>query len=174
MSARVRVTTVLRGFGAGVEQETIPLMVLAVERGALMFEAEIKRVLTGQRTGRWYKVPGTLRSSLKTRKTRRGRGRMYRASAPGEPPAVRFGQLRNAIVHEPAKLYAAAGALIVSALVGVRKGYPRAIAEKLEVGGRNSNDTRFYARPYIRPARDRVEPKIEVLWNRLLGRGGGR
>ena len=37
-------------------------------------------VLTGGRSGRMYKVPGT--------------GAMYQASAPGEPPAVRTGAFR--------------------------------------------------------------------------------
>lgn len=41
----------------------------------------LTEVLVGQRSGRWYKVPGT--------------GRMYQASRPGEPPASRSGDLRR-------------------------------------------------------------------------------
>lgn len=41
----------------------------------------LTEVLVGQRSGRWYPVPGTRR--------------MYQASRPGEPPASRTGDLRR-------------------------------------------------------------------------------
>lgn len=41
----------------------------------------LTEVLVGQRSGRWYPVPGTRR--------------MYQASRPGEPPASRTGDLRK-------------------------------------------------------------------------------
>jgi phage gpG-like protein len=44
---------------------------------------ETKKTLTGQRTGRIYRVAGTKQK--------------YTASHPGEPPAVRTGRLRNGI-----------------------------------------------------------------------------
>lgn len=44
---------------------------------------EVLETLSGERTGRTYRVPGT--------------NRTYTASAPGEPPAVMLGQLRNSI-----------------------------------------------------------------------------
>ena len=44
---------------------------------------ETIKTLSGNRTGRTYKVPGTQVT--------------YTASAPGEPPAVQTGQLRNSI-----------------------------------------------------------------------------
>ena len=44
------------------------------------------QVLAGTRSGRQYKRPGTIR---------RVAGNYYRASAPGEPPAVRTGTLRQ-------------------------------------------------------------------------------
>jgi len=44
---------------------------------------EVLETLSGNRTGRTYKVPGTQVT--------------YTASAPGEPPAVQTGQLRNSV-----------------------------------------------------------------------------
>lgn len=44
---------------------------------------EVLHTLSGQRTGREYRVPGTSVS--------------YTASAPGEPPAVQTGQLRQSV-----------------------------------------------------------------------------
>lgn len=44
---------------------------------------EVLETLSGRRTGRTYKVPGT--------------NVTYTASAPGEPPAVATGQLRNSV-----------------------------------------------------------------------------
>ena len=63
----------------------------------------ILNVLTGGRSGRVYPVPGTGRVQQVEVMTRRGRMKvrkrvgatMYTASAPGEPPASLFGQLRQ-------------------------------------------------------------------------------
>ncbi len=52
--------------------------------GAIYLKGKIKKKLTGNRSGRVYRVPGT--------KT------LYTASAPGEPPASRLGTLRNSII----------------------------------------------------------------------------
>lgn len=43
----------------------------------------LTQVLVGERTGKWYYVPGTRR--------------LYRASSPGEPPATRTGDLRRSV-----------------------------------------------------------------------------
>jgi len=48
---------------------------------ALLIEAEVKEILTGQRTGRWYTIPSTKKE--------------WQASAPFEAPAVRLGDLRR-------------------------------------------------------------------------------
>lgn len=48
---------------------------------ALLVEGEVKEILTGQRTGRWYTVPATKKE--------------WQASAPFEAPAVRLGELRR-------------------------------------------------------------------------------
>jgi phage gpG-like protein len=57
-----------------------------VLKGALYYEGRIKELLTGERSGREYQVPGHP-------------GIMYRASAPGEPPASPLGDLRKSITH---------------------------------------------------------------------------
>lgn len=63
----------------------------AKQRGyqaANVLTTEVKKVLSGQRSGRTYKVKATGGKSKKS-------GVMYTASAPGEPPAVRLGTLRQ-------------------------------------------------------------------------------
>lgn len=177
-SVDVRIRTVVTGFVDGVEQELAPLMVVAVEQGALMLQNRIRVILTGARHGRWYRVPGTLRTSIRTRRTTRGGGRWHRASAPGEPPAVLFGRLRNSITHTPAEARHVARngrrVLVARSEVGVAAHYPEWLAKKLEFGGRNSDGSRFYARPYLRPAVDVEAPRIERLWERIMARAKGK
>jgi len=54
-----------------------------IRLSAVFLKGAIKQKLAGNRSGRVYYVPGTKK--------------LYTASAPGEPPAVRLGDLRNAI-----------------------------------------------------------------------------
>ncbi len=56
-----------------------------VEKAAIHLSNQTKITLSGQRTGKRYKVPGTRAT--------------YQASMPGEPPAVRTGTLRNSIKY---------------------------------------------------------------------------
>ena len=63
----------------------------AMKRGyqaANVLTNEVKRILSGQRSGRIYKVKKTGGKSKKS-------GVVYTASAPGEPPALRFGTLQK-------------------------------------------------------------------------------
>lgn len=48
---------------------------------ALLVEGEVKELLSGQKSGRWYTIPST--------------NREWQASAPYESPAVRLGELRR-------------------------------------------------------------------------------
>ena len=48
---------------------------------AILIQGEVQELLTGQRAGRTYTVPGTKRT--------------WQASRPFEPPAVRLGELRR-------------------------------------------------------------------------------
>lgn len=58
--------------------EEIESRMLAV---AILIEGEVKELLTGQKSGRWYTIPAT--------------NREWQASAPFESPAVRLGELRR-------------------------------------------------------------------------------
>ena len=58
----------------------------ALLKSAIQVNNEVRRTLTGQRTGKLYKVAGTKRT--------------YRASSPAEPPAVRLGHLRNSYQYK--------------------------------------------------------------------------
>jgi HK97 gp10 family phage protein len=53
----------------------------AMLKSAITINNEVKRVLTGTRSGRTYKIPATKRT--------------YVASAPNEAPAIRLGDLRQ-------------------------------------------------------------------------------
>ncbi len=56
-----------------------------LSEASIFLRDAIKETLTGNRSGRVYRVPGTKKD--------------YTASAPGEAPASRTGTLRNAISH---------------------------------------------------------------------------
>ena len=124
-----------------------------VQAGAY-FAGEIKLTLTGQRSGRIYRVPGT-------------RNRTYTASAPGEPPAVLFGNLRNSIGASPPVW----DGFTVSLEVGVGLGQPprggvdpgNSYARILEFGGVTRTGTRILPRPYLEPTAIRAEPEIERI-----------
>ncbi len=60
-----------------------------IRQSAVFLKGKIKEKLSGDRSGRAYYVSGTRK--------------LYTASAPGEPPAVRLGDLRNAISHKTNK-----------------------------------------------------------------------
>ena len=68
-----------------------------LREASIFLKGAIKETLTGNRSGRVYRVPGTKKN--------------YTASAPGEAPASRTGTLRNAISHavNKAKLTAVVG-----------------------------------------------------------------
>src|SRR5690554_2285919 len=58
----------------------------SVKQAAMHMQNEVKKTLTGARSGRSYRVSK--------------KGAVHIASAPGEPPAVLFGNLRNSVGHE--------------------------------------------------------------------------
>lgn len=95
---------------------------------------EILETLSGDRTGRVYRVPGTKRT--------------YVASAPGEPPAVMLGHLRQEILTEIQET----DTEIVAAI-----GSPLPYSLRLELG-----DSRMAPRPWLRPSLQRAVPKIQA------------
>jgi len=95
--------------------------------------------LSGSRTGRIYKVPGTQRE--------------YTASAPGEPPAVQFGDLRKSVKGGIEK----EGKNVVG-FVGSE--LPK--GPMLEFGTRN-----MAPRPWLRPSFEKSADKIKEIFTRL-------
>lgn len=105
----------------------------AVERAALVAESEMKRSMTGPKSGREYN-----RGRTRNR-------RPHRASAPGEPPAVDSGTLLNSISTLP-------GGTEFEAVVTVGAEY----GAYLEFGTR-----RMDPRPYVRPALEKARRALE-------------
>ncbi len=113
--------------------------------------------LSGQRSGRVYKVPGTKQT--------------YTASAPGEPPAQRTGELRQSI-----KIVIEADSSVIAykdkdteqkpatgtqselvGLVGTEKSY----GPMLEFGTH-----RMAARPWLRKSFEKAKQKVNAIFNR--------
>ena len=114
--------------------------------------AELK-VLSGQRSGRRYNVPGTGRVKYyKRTHTATITYRKYTASAPGEPPAVRLGVFRTSWqmrVEDQAD-----GVLLRLETAESQKKYQ----EYLENG-----TARMAPRPYVQRIQDMAEPQIRRL-----------
>lgn len=89
-------------------------------------------VLVGERTGNWYKVPKT--------------NRMYRASAPGEAPARRTGDLARS--YKKGKLEVEAGR--VQGKVGTALDYPAFLEGPMN-------------RPHLEPAVELAKPEISQI-----------
>lgn len=99
---------------------------------------EVLQTLTGNRSGRIYKVPGTQRD--------------YTASAPGEPPASRTGELRQSVTTE----VEGSGRGVIGH-VGTSKKY----GAQLEFGTRN-----MAPRPWLRPTFEKMTGKIKDIFMR--------
>jgi len=96
------------------------------------------KTLTGPRSGRTYTVPGT--------------SRKYTASAPGEPPAQRLGELRQSV----STLVIGRGDNLVGA-VGTDKKYGPMLEYSTE---------KMAARPWLRPSFERAEAAIKAIFSR--------
>lgn len=114
-----------------------------VLKAALHYESSIKAKLSGDRHGRIYVIGK--------------RGRLHQASAPGEPPAVLFGKLRQSITHSRPEWEGDT----VSVEVGTKIVY----AAILEWGGVAGGGSRILPRPYFAPTfleqQDRMEAILE-------------
>lgn len=98
----------------------------------------LMEVLVGERNGRWYRVPKTKRR--------------YRASAPGEAPASRTGDLRRSYrVGQVQSLPGVPGAI-------VKVGSPLAYAAHLESGTQN-----MASRQHLGPAVELAKPDMEAI-----------
>jgi hypothetical protein len=128
----IKFTSNLERVTAEIERELIRRAFDA----ANLVRNEWLEVLSGNRSGRVYRVPGTRRT--------------YTASAPGEPPAVQFGDLRRSIHARPAKLE---GGVIVAEV-----GSSLEKALWLEMGTR-----KIKPRPHGSVAWNRAEPRVREL-----------
>lgn len=108
-----------------------------VEAAAQTLVNEVRKtLLRGTRSGRLYRVPGGVRQT-------------YRASAPGEPPAPRTGELANSYDHAPMNRYT------------------RLVGTPLERGRHLENGTsRMQPRPHFRSTLQRHMERLQ----RILGR----
>jgi len=121
------------------------------------------QVLKGQRHGRVYKVPGTHGEKI-SQQTRallgdyghklKG-GVLYRASAPGEPPAFRTGNLRLHWEGDVKTRPGSRGCVEITAVLESQEKY----AADLEYG------IGMAPRPFVGPIMKKAEPEIK----RILG-----
>lgn len=121
-------------------------------------------VLKGQRSGRVYKKPGTY-GKTPSKATRaligdyghklRG-GQLYRASAPGEPPAKRFGDLRMHWNGQVKTESAAGGGVIVIAELESQEPY----AADLEKGRKG-----MAPRPFVERIKEKAAPEIKKIYS---------
>lgn len=139
-------------------RETNVVATRALKGALVAFEAIVKKRLSGQRSGVTRRVSRT--------------GRMHTASAPGESPAVLFGNLRNSIGHSGPTLDGG----VVFGEVGVGLGTPprggvdpgTSYARRLELGGTDSRGVRILPRPYIAPAAIEAEPVMDRIVREAL------
>lgn len=126
-------------------------------------------VLSGQRHGRRYRVPGTYSKRRRRDKTtgRLRSGVYYTASAPGEPPAVRTGAFRVGWKQRAYTEDLGGGECNVR---GVIESDQRAgkylLGELLEEGTR-----RMAPRPYKQRVIDRALPKVIRIYKEPYFRG---
>lgn len=109
-------------------------------RGANLLRNAAMEVLAGQRAGRRYKLPH--------------KRRMYQASAPGEPPAVRTGNLRRNWRQEVLAENNSAGTKVTCRITS-----DMPYAKLLE----NGTD-RMAARPYAEKIKNKSTPEIKALF----------
>lgn len=147
-------------------EEMWPSAVRTMKEVLLFFEGVVKKKLTGTRSGRTYRVP----------LTRGGpRARTHVASAPGEPPAVLFGALRNSIGHtgpEKVSQFELEGEVGSGLGQSSTDGSPdpsKSYARRLELGGADSRGRYIAPRPYMTPSAEEAEPKIDRIIRKRLG-----
>lgn len=122
---------------------------VAIDRAGLHLESAVKRTLGpdgGPRTGIAYRVSQS--------------GPLHIASAPGEPPAVLWGKLRQSITHSPPQWEG----WVVWTEVGTNVVYAR----RLEWGGIDSRGIRILPRPYFAPTILREEEAVDRILDKAV------
>lgn len=116
----------------------------AIFRALLYFEGRVKKKLVGERSGRIYIYEG----------------REHQASAPGEPPAYRSGDLRKSITNSGVQWDGD------NAFGEVGSDMP--YARILEYGGIAGNGARILPRPYISATWLEEEEKIQGFLDKAV------
>ena len=114
------------------------------------------RVLKGQRSGRKYRKPYTGSKTSEERKKSGYKPPMYVASAPGEAPARRTGNLRMHWNGQVKTGRAAKGRIQVTAELESQEKY----AEMLENG-----TSKMAARPFVEKIKEEAVPEIEKIYS---------
>ncbi len=167
VNASGKTAHVERAVRAKVSEITADVSRKAISRGVravnAMRNAELE-VLKGKRSGRVYKKPGTYGRANKTTRELRGEyghklrgGQLYRASAPGEPPARRTGNLRlhwNGSV----KTRKVSGGIEVTAELESGEKY----AGILENG---TEDGKLKPRPFVEKIKEKALPEIQRIYS---------
>lgn len=118
--------------------------------------AELK-VLSGQRSGKRYHVPGTGRVKYYKRTHKATiMYKTYAASAPGEPPAVRTGALRTS--WQP---------VVKDIPDGVRLRLNTSQNGKRYPGYLENGTKRMAPRPYVKRIQELAEPQIRRIYRNL-------
>lgn len=169
----------IEGLGMEALAELRPDAEHRVKQALILFQNELKITLTGARHGRPYElgehrvrfVSGSGQRAVEVGFTaNRGKARRtHIASAPGEPPAVLYGNLRNSVGHSGPEW----DGWTIGGEVGVGLGVqatgdvsPESYAARLEFGGTDTRGVRIEPRPYMEPTALRVEPMIDQLFER--------
>jgi len=148
------------GLAEDLLEELRPEAEGAVFAAGAYFVSELKTTLTGQRSGRVYRV------------AKRKTAPQHQASREGEAPAVLFGHLRNSAGMDEPKWE---GRHSVGVHVGIGLGVQEdsEIAEnyalRLEYGGTDSRGVYMAPRPYMQPTVDRVTPRIDAMFAEIVG-----
>lgn len=122
---------------------------------------EVKKVLSGQRSGRSYKVKGTGGKAKKS-------GVMYTASAPGEPPALRFGTLQKSFKRRTYAERNGSGLTVHAVTESNLQVNGYLLGELLENGTKG-----IAPRPFKQKTIDAALPKITQIFARNYRNSGG-
>ena len=124
-------------------------------------------VLSGQRHGRRYKVPGTYARQKDKVTGKMRNGRYYTASAPGEPPANRTGVFRMGWKQRSYAEDLVGGECNVRGIIeSDQRAGKHLLGEILEDG-----TERMAPRPYKQRVVDRALPKVIRIYNEPYFRG---
>lgn len=132
-------------------EELKPRAFDAMMDAGVMAQSTVREMLSHPGTGRTYKVSKT--------------GALHRASAPGEPPAVLHGHLRNSIGHSRPAWSGGEISLEYGPGLGVSaSGEVETYSRRLEYGGADSRGVVILPRPYMEPSERALEPLLERLF----------